>query len=128
LREKKKKQGKPAPHSKLHTRNVNVAWCRVTSMICIQEYLGTQCRTFIVERRCECHLLGLRSETCRVDIFGEEIRLLEMFFRNCNLNVRSNRGVIIEGHSYPCNRPLRPIVLWDVEAPIFSRKSAHRWR
>jgi hypothetical protein len=21
--------------------------------------------------------------------------------------------------SYPCNRPWRPIVLWDVEAPIF---------
>jgi hypothetical protein len=29
---------------------------------------------------------------------------------------------------YPCNRPLRPIGLWDVEAPTFSRKSAHRWR
>jgi hypothetical protein len=30
--------------------------------------------------------------------------------------------------SYPCNRPWRPIGLWDVEAPTFSRKSAHRWR
>jgi hypothetical protein len=27
-----------------------------------------------------------------------------------------------------CNRPWRPIGLWDVEAPTFSRQSAHRWR
>jgi hypothetical protein len=30
--------------------------------------------------------------------------------------------------SYPCNRPWRPIGLWDVEAPTFSTQSAHRWR
>jgi hypothetical protein len=30
--------------------------------------------------------------------------------------------------SYPCNRPWRPIGLWDVEAPTFSIQSAHRWR
>jgi hypothetical protein len=30
--------------------------------------------------------------------------------------------------SYPCNRPWRPIGLWDVEVPTFSRQSAHRWR
>jgi hypothetical protein len=29
---------------------------------------------------------------------------------------------------YPYNRPWRPIGLWDVEAPTFSRQSAHRWR
>jgi hypothetical protein len=29
---------------------------------------------------------------------------------------------------YPCNRPWRPIGLWDVEALTFSKKSAHRWR
>jgi hypothetical protein len=28
----------------------------------------------------------------------------------------------------PCNRPWRLIRLWDVEAPTFSRQSAHRWR
>jgi hypothetical protein len=32
-----------------------------------------------------------------------------------------------ERYSYPCNRPWKPIGLWDVEVPIFSRKSAHRW-
>jgi hypothetical protein len=30
--------------------------------------------------------------------------------------------------SYPCDRPWRPIGLWDVEDPTFSRQSAHRWR
>jgi hypothetical protein len=30
--------------------------------------------------------------------------------------------------NYPCNRPWRPIGLWDVEAPTFSRHSSHRWR
>jgi hypothetical protein len=29
---------------------------------------------------------------------------------------------------YPCNRQWRPIGLWDVEAPTFSRQSTHRWR
>jgi hypothetical protein len=27
-----------------------------------------------------------------------------------------------------CNSPWRPIGLWDVEDPTFSRQSAHRWR
>jgi hypothetical protein len=30
--------------------------------------------------------------------------------------------------NYPCNRPWRPIGLWDFEAPTFSRQSVHRWR
>jgi hypothetical protein len=30
--------------------------------------------------------------------------------------------------SYPCNRPWRPIGVWEVEAPTSSRQSAHRWR
>jgi hypothetical protein len=29
---------------------------------------------------------------------------------------------------YPCNRPWRPTGLWDVDAPTFSRQSAHRWQ
>jgi hypothetical protein len=33
-----------------------------------------------------------------------------------------------KGKSYPCNMPWRPIGMWDVEAPTFSRQSAHRWR
>jgi hypothetical protein len=31
-------------------------------------------------------------------------------------------------HTYPCNRQWKPTGLWDVEAPTFSRQSAHRWR
>jgi hypothetical protein len=29
---------------------------------------------------------------------------------------------------YPWNKPWKPIELWEVEAPTFSRQSAHRWR
>jgi hypothetical protein len=28
---------------------------------------------------------------------------------------------------YPCNRPRKPIYLWNIEPPTFPRKSAHRW-
>jgi hypothetical protein len=35
---------------------------------------------------------------------------------------------INKGKTIPCERPWRPIGLWDVEAPTFSRQSAHRWR
>jgi hypothetical protein len=30
-------------------------------------------------------------------------------------------------YSYPCNRPWRPIGLWKVEVPTFSRHSDRRW-
>jgi hypothetical protein len=30
--------------------------------------------------------------------------------------------------SYSCNMPCRPIGLWDIETPTFSRQSAHLWR
>jgi hypothetical protein len=30
--------------------------------------------------------------------------------------------------SYPCNRTWRPICLWEIEAPTFSRQLDHRWR
>jgi hypothetical protein len=30
--------------------------------------------------------------------------------------------------SYPCNRPWRPIGLWDIKDPKFCKESAHRWR
>jgi hypothetical protein len=36
--------------------------------------------------------------------------------------------VYIKKQRYPFNGPWRPIRLWDVEAPTFSRQSAHRWR
>jgi hypothetical protein len=31
----------------------------------------------------------------------------------------------VEKKSYPCNRPWRPIGLWDVKDPTLSRQSAH---
>jgi hypothetical protein len=35
-------------------------------------------------------------------------------------------GVVLDW-KYPCNRPWRPIGLWEVEDPTFSRQSTHRW-
>jgi hypothetical protein len=35
----------------------------------------------------------------------------------------NNKGISYSKKSYPCNRAWRPIGLWDVEAPIFSRDS-----
>jgi hypothetical protein len=34
----------------------------------------------------------------------------------------------VKRESYPCNKPWRPIGLWDVETPTFPRQSDHRWR
>jgi hypothetical protein len=31
-------------------------------------------------------------------------------------------------YSYPCNRPWRPVRLWDVKHSTFSRQLAHRWQ
>jgi hypothetical protein len=36
--------------------------------------------------------------------------------------------IYVKKKSCPCNRLWRPIELWDVETPTFSRQSAHRWR
>jgi hypothetical protein len=36
-------------------------------------------------------------------------------------------SLILKKKSCPCNRPWRPIGLWDVKDLTFSRQSAHRW-
>jgi hypothetical protein len=36
--------------------------------------------------------------------------------------------VHLKRYFYPCSRPWRPIRMWDVEDPTFSRLLAHRWR
>jgi hypothetical protein len=41
---------------------------------------------------------------------------------------KTTRWKIINSKSYPCNRPWKPIGLWDVQASTFSRQSTHRWR
>jgi hypothetical protein len=61
----------------------------------------------------------------------------------CFTHIKAKHGIILPspfsnlrmecvkrggGGNCPCNRPWRPICLWDVEAPKFSRKSAHRWQ
>jgi hypothetical protein len=57
------------------------------------------------------------------------------WFRHSNVNrgeiqTHTDSMVILKAyfHPYPCNRPWRPRGLWDVEAPTFSRQSAHIWR
>jgi hypothetical protein len=40
-------------------------------------------------------------------------------------NKRIKRG---KRWNYPYSRSWRPTGLWDIEAPTFSRQSAHRWR
>jgi hypothetical protein len=44
------------------------------------------------------------------------------------INIFTLRSILTELSGSPCNRPWRPIGLWDVEAPTFSRQSAHRWQ
>jgi hypothetical protein len=43
---------------------------------------------------------------------------LNCYFRVCRWKVKL----------YPCNWSLRPLGLWDIEAPTYSRQSAHRWQ
>jgi hypothetical protein len=46
-----------------------------------------------------------------------------------NVRLRSKGQCGLKGFwSCPSDRPWRPIGLWDVEAPTFSRQSAQRWR
>jgi hypothetical protein len=63
--------------------------------------------------------------------------VLILKWNNNNNNNNNRQGFITcftsgtkgkKGKAYPCNRPWRPIGLWYVEAPTFSRQSAHRWR
>jgi hypothetical protein len=47
--------------------------------------------------------------------------------RQLSLKLQTNL-YIKKRWSYPCNRPWRPIGMWHVEAPTFSRQSAQAWR
>jgi hypothetical protein len=43
-------------------------------------------------------------------------------------NLRSSICNAVKGKAIRCNRPWRPIALWDIEAPTSYRHSSHRWR
>jgi hypothetical protein len=65
----------------------------------------------------------------RLGMHGAIPPLLHAFFAWCLINDSDNfKFDFYWLRSYPCNRLWRPIGLWHVEAPIFSRQSAHRWR
>jgi hypothetical protein len=47
----------------------------------------------------------------------------------CNFSTSIQPSKVREKRkSYLCNRPWRPIGLWEVEVPTFSRQSAYRWQ
>jgi hypothetical protein len=76
--------------------------------------------------------IGVRFEA------SEEILSSHKLYSGANLvhsEASFHRGKAVTTWRYPltstcyaCNRPRRPIGLWEVEAPTFSRYSAQRWR
>jgi hypothetical protein len=61
-------------------------------------------------------------------IYAIIMKSVENVYRNNSEKRVAKLAPYYKKVSYPCNRPWRPIRLWDVEAPTFSRKLAHRWR
>jgi hypothetical protein len=49
-------------------------------------------------------------------------------FENSTRHAKVCYKVNDKRESYPYNRPWRPVGLWDVKVPTFSRQSAHRWQ
>jgi hypothetical protein len=65
----------------------------------------------------------------RSEIFGRRRKSKRRWRWVGKMNGGGRREEMIKKRlSYPCNRPWRHIGLWNVEAPTFSRKPAHRWR
>jgi hypothetical protein len=60
--------------------------------------------------------------------FGEGHKLWSASLCNLHPPVTSSLLKKKRRQSCLCNSLWRPIGLWDVEAPTFSRQSAHRWR
>jgi hypothetical protein len=57
---------------------------------------------------------------------GRQILRHDLDINNMHLNIFYFK--LGSSKSCPCNGPWRPIGLSDVEAPTFSRQSAHRWQ
>jgi hypothetical protein len=57
--------------------------------------------------------------------------LQDIWSMDRHINPNPNFTILIQGTrwSYTCNRPWRPVGLWDIEDPIFCIQSAHgrRW-
>jgi hypothetical protein len=66
-------------------------------------------------RECWCRTAALLVPECSFHHIFFFVTLI------CSVSERKKLG-------QTCNRSRRPIGLWDVEASIFSRQSAHRWR
>jgi hypothetical protein len=64
-------------------------------------------------------------ETLHYVIFSN---ILSHLVSNILVSIMASNTLSLYKKSYLCNRPRGPMELWDVEAPTFSRQSAHRWR
>jgi hypothetical protein len=82
-----------------------------------------------IETRAQCYS-NIRFKTKQKrgsSVISTLTRLLYLYFSA--EGVRYNAGMFLHDFSRKCvNRPWRPIGLWDVDAPTFSRQSARRWR
>jgi hypothetical protein len=91
-------------------------WFYVITAICFGPHWRPSSGSFIkyVSRYWNIHVIvnPYNHNTCNIKI----VKIFDSFL------VAKNKRL-----SYPCNRPWRPIGLWDVEAPTFCRQSAHRW-
>jgi hypothetical protein len=67
-----------------------------------------------ISNRFPIYVLGRGEKEKGRSLFNPGLYFMQVFYKVYRL-------------SCLCNRPWRPIRLWDVEVPIFSRKSAHRW-
>jgi hypothetical protein len=74
--------------------------------------------------------LGTRWRWVRLDRLTPEKRALGTHWIQGWEGPRVDLDAVvkIKKVKYPCNRPWRPIGLWDVEDPTFSRQSVHSWR
>jgi hypothetical protein len=61
---------------------------------------------------------------------SERAKTVHALDRSANVTGNNNimSIIIMSKKAVPCNRLWRPIGLWDVEAPTFSKQSAHSWR
>jgi hypothetical protein len=90
---------------------------------CPLKYIGQTGRIF--HTRYKEHILAIRDNNSNS---GHSSHILNTGHKYGTV---TDTMTIIRTHtrwSYSCSRPWRPIGLWDVEVPAFSRQSAHRWR
>jgi hypothetical protein len=59
---------------------------------------------------------GMKERIIRIIVGAVTVRCLRFLHACSTVLVKEGK---FKKQSYPCNRPQRPIELWDVEVPIF---------